>query len=474
MKRSINIIFLIIFGMIMVNSCNYFEDPTIDENGKRIPLAVLSNLTYDTKLYIELSDIEGIPLSYSTINFTINGDEHLVNFSGKKNATHTYLTSSGVLELYLDPNINPETDNITLEFLDVEANTKYHLLPYKYVISSKGVHCINLNVFNLPKITSSSSESIMVPSLALCPFQLLDESNNAILPTRLLSNIPAGNGCSFVALYYGCSGNISCGPLNDARYSDYGIKTPKTIFNNEAPVKKATASSQNIIFTVVKLANSETISLKINVSGLEGCSFNGQYQIVVNSSYDVITGTIQGIIPFEATISNITIPANSDITVLLNTSASSPYSVTTGPQTISAQTAQKSAAFDVSLRKDYIKYNFDISLKESSDALFLVAPSILFQYKQDSAEKWDNLELSNGKASFYMLENTTYGFRTDLDGEMLELNGIPSSPTDIKTMLTQMDDLSFELLEVTESTESGMKVITLKAVIVTALLADLL
>jgi hypothetical protein len=106
--KNINLKFFLLslVTFVTISCTSYLENPLIDkETGEYIDLLVIDSSVFPVRLKIHLVDSLALSavVSKVTISFSGKNDNDIITLSGKKQSE--FHTSSGFLELAIDPNI---------------------------------------------------------------------------------------------------------------------------------------------------------------------------------------------------------------------------------------------------------------------------------------------------------------------------------------------------------------------------------
>ncbi|MDD2292776.1 MAG: hypothetical protein PHD07_01030 [Bacteroidales bacterium] len=468
MKHIAKYLTFIAFALL-VSGCIKF-DPPVDENGNEIPAVLISARKFDTKIDVGIYNVEGRKVESSTVNFKIVGDaqSNLVNIAGQKNTTGEYSTITGKYNLYLDPAVDPAVTPQSMTFTTgtVSSSDNYILLPYKFYTSSKGVNQVTLYAVDLSDYNSSVSPNV-APSL---PFNVLNTSDNIITPFIDLKCIQTGDGYLYTAGYTGYSGDVHCSSMHNNEYGEYGIVKVLADGTLSSPAKKVSVTRSEVFFSVVKYAESTQVNhIMLSFTGSEYYFFGGEYSVVTDDGVIISNGELSGAVPYSAVISNITVPAKSNVTASVNTFNASPF-VVDAAKVITAPVDGKSASFTVSVKPDYTRYDISLKMISSNKGTVSATPTKVFQYRKATDTVWNTMTMYSGRASIYFVENEEYIFRTDWKGKWFTSPNVPTNPDLIEDFLRKQaestEDVIISKLDLTKVTVSGQTVIRINAEII--------
>src|SRR5574344_23084 len=217
-----NLLFSIfIVASLFVGGCSYFQDPTIDENGEKIPLITINTPEFPTQINISIRDQFGNSIA-SEVIFKITGEDatNLISLAGKKNSSSTYKTSSGKFCLFLDSNIalSPNTP-IKFTFKN-GGNANSILLPASLSITKEGVYQVPLTLF----VTGSTQSSLFVTKQVAPSISVYKNSELLTTGVPLTSIFYQLNGMRLTSCYPPTKGKITCS--SDQPDIKYGLYNP--------------------------------------------------------------------------------------------------------------------------------------------------------------------------------------------------------------------------------------------------------
>ena len=151
MKRrfiNINTLVILLITLMTTNSCDFSNPMQDKETGEDLVLLLLDPNFFDTRMYIQFRDeATGEYIVEDELFVTIGGADadKIVDLNGKKETT--YNTSSGLLELAIDPNYTPDEANPIEITLSAETEEyKWFSIPMIVTIASTGINDVIIDL----------------------------------------------------------------------------------------------------------------------------------------------------------------------------------------------------------------------------------------------------------------------------------------------------------------------------------------
>ncbi len=149
MNNKLNILKFLVLTLatlVTVSCTSYLENPLKDkETGEDIDLLVIDSSVFPVRLQISLIDSMALSAVVSpvTISFSGKNDNDIITLAGKKQSE--FYTSSGFIELAIDPNVNVSKTEPLIFTIHVMSK-EYPETVQEFIFDSQGVKEITLQL----------------------------------------------------------------------------------------------------------------------------------------------------------------------------------------------------------------------------------------------------------------------------------------------------------------------------------------
>lgn len=452
---------------ISLGGCNYFSNPLIDEEtGESIKLLVVDLNFINTKLALHLQDMEtGEYISSEEIEIFFIGDDadNVITFTGTK--PEKFTTSSGFLEVGIDPNIAVSKEN-PIELTVVAVGDNYVSAPMALFYSTEGSKDVIIKLINIGMKSGSTgaySEPYDIKYGGVLNSDQLDFKGD-------ISTTSTGTAYDYINLYRTLSaGTLICDNISDpVIFADYGIYylglvPGQRLVPPDVPTKNVALGTSDMVYTSVlrsgveKCENGLTIKIAESEGNDGSASFN---YLITYSDGTTDAGIVSGTFPIELLIDNIYYPS-SDPAVSIEVFEDAQYDIST-PVSLSSACGTE-ANFTATIKSNLKTYKYIIRYTCPDNAI-AIALSIRGEFrKAGTTGDWTAFEFVEGITELQLEADEDYDFRINIDGESYEYS-LPTDPDKFQEFLDDNQNEEFYSITSLEITETASQV-TIEAVV---------
>lgn len=442
MKKAI-IISAILAATFSIGGCNYLEDPTIDEEGNRIPLVAIGTPDFPTQINISIRDQFGNAVT-SDFAFKIVGDgaANLVNAAGKKKSSSIYSMSSGRYTLYLDPNVTPSEQNpVELTFVTAEITDSF-IFPISLNITTEGIYQVPLTLYKESSATKGTSE-IKKQS---------DVRNNLFVTDNLGSMHLGVCGEPFI------TNNRTYYNFGSVSFQKYGVTTlylscsvsSKYGFTYDNGLQQACDycnilrisdfttgdSIDKLIFGYYELPETtpKPITPVVEISGKAGLMFSGTFSITEDSGRILSVGDLCANVDTSVHLPVMSIDPNAPCIISFTNAKDSPGIVQMDPIPITAKIRLDLEANPAA--SSFTTYHIKFDLYDPAHPEAVICPTLPISYLGESdlsTPIW--VSLKDGEATLSLIKGDRYVFATIWDGKKYSSAPIPTDPVEVQQFI---------------------------------------
>jgi hypothetical protein len=456
-SRLLSLAGTVLFIAALSGCKDLFKDPLTDkETGEDVTLLLIDRNFIKTKIAVRLQDNATLQdIDQEEVEVRCFGDDanNLITFAGFKQTV--FITSSGFVEIGLDPNI-PVTDQNPVELTVVAVSPNYVSVPQFVSYTADGIKNLTIRMIHKPSGKSATSGPYGEP---------FDISYNGMLHSPqlvFLSDIrsqPTGTAWEYLNMYTTTiNGIILCSNLTDnVLYSDYGayfysLSTGHSLLPPALAIKNAILSNGDFVYSSILrtgMAKCQT-GLTIHVSRADGKPGTGVFGYVVTfADGKTKTGQITCTFPSDNRIEPVYYPSsNPAVSVVLT--GDSQYNISGAVNLPSACGA--TASFTASPKTNLANYKFIVQYS-CPDTPVGMGLSILGEFrKTGSTGAWTSFEFIEGVCDLQLEPNSDYEFRVNIDSKYYNYT-LPTDPAQVGPYLTghQNEDYTLRQLTITDS-----------------------
>ena len=456
MKKIVAHLLTVALVIIGLSSCeSWMRNPLQDkESGEDIKLLVVDFNFIKTKLAVHLKDItDNTYIEGSEVEVKFVGEDagNLISFTGIRK--QNYVTSSGYIEIGVDPNILISEEN-PLNISVVVIGDRYVSAPMALSYTTTGLKDV------LVKVTRIGGKSGSTGAFSE-PFDLYYDNvlhSDDLLYLGDIRGSSTGTDYDYLNLYQTRTArNLEAKNLTDPiLYTDYGVYyawADDILSPPEAPVKQVSLNSGALVYSSVLRSGmskcAQGLTLKINSASAGGSGSFGY--LLTFSDGTTRDGIVSGTFPIEVKIDNIYYPASgSAVTVALFDDAQYTVSGSVDLGTPCGSVAEFTATAKSNLKtyKWIIRYS-------CPDVQASFALSIGGEFRIDGSDNaWTRFQFVEGIALLQLVQDEDYHFRINIDGEVYEYV-LPTDPDKLEEFLQNNQTTDFytiDNLTITETT----------------------
>lgn len=423
----------IIFALAALTlvSCD-FNKILKDENGKDIPLINVDFPTFDATYNVHFTDLNGNIIDNSALTMTLTENNPVaerpsfITLDGK--ILNSRVVSAGVYSFSLNPNIKLGNVSGGIGGHITGKSSAYVVMP-QFFESVKGANDIVVKCVKV--IATNNTKAI----------SYANEIAGADFITAV--NSPSGNGFTYQNLYRAPRGGTFIAPDAPAGYTGGLIAL---IGTDATPKKTITVAAGGYFASTITPITVAKKSINVKISGLRTpAQFSGS----INDELVFISTDASG----NAVIANYYYnPQSPQITLAVR--SNDIYTITPSSTVIDLSQSAPSATFTAAQKNSTDKlYTLSIAVVCSSTPEVALSPTMDFQYKLASSDKWISASLVKGKTQILMTPNQDYSFRIMFDGKYHSYT-ITNNPSKIGEILGKYKDITS--LVISETTISAV------------------
>lgn len=442
-----------------------FRDPLADkDSGKNVTVLLMDRNFITTKLAVRLIDMttgESIDSEQVEVRFVGSDAASLITFAGIKQTS--YNTSTGFVEIGLDPNIVVNNQN-PLEMTVIAISENYISVPQFVSFTAEGIKNLTIRMTHRSLGKSISSGPFSEP---------YDIYYNGVQNSSQLqyladiSGSPTGTAYEYINMYTtGAAGTLICNNLKDnVLYTDYGVYffgpvSGLSVLPPAVPTRNTGLGNGDFVYSTVLRSGMLKCNdgLTIHTEQTGGGAGTGVFGYLITfSDGNTQSGQITCTFPCDNLIEPIYYPGSgAAVTVVLN--GDSQYLMSAA---VSLPTACGSvASFVATPRSNLTTYKF-ITQYSCPDSPVGMGLSIMGEFrKSGTTDDWTIFEFIEGICELQLEHSVDYDFRVNIDSEYYSYS-IPTDPSKVEEYLIEKQNEDYQLRSLTVTT--GESAVTIKA-----------
>lgn len=431
--------------LLGLTGCSWFEDPTIDKDGNKIPLLALDLPYFDASFLINAVDEATGNSATSTVKMQLRGEfvenKGLVTDLGYLRYAYDVKPGGNVL-ICLNPNlmVNPVKP---VNFVVTGENADQIILPYRVISGVRGVSEVTVRTLDLRQLRTDNlgdvvdvMPAVTVGGVLLAPSAVLDD--------------PDGTGMEYRGFYRVLTGGMATVSLPAAGFTELALvrSDGTSIASSSAGVDGFLRISTPVsfgegFFVALRYADRTLGALTLRLTGNLAADISVSYNYRVEAGGRVYSGQTTDRLPADKHIVQISVPI-SDPSAKVSLTVHDPFLVKQEEIMLADITqGMPVALFELYLKPAIQKRLYHIRFTGfcPDNPQLSVAMTKRCEVREGTKadavqDDWRWVEMRKGRLSAYLEPNKRHVIRVNLDNE-LSTYEITTDPNEVEQMLSE-------------------------------------